>query len=55
MTDYTDNRSEQELADRLVKKIVFKLRSPVKLVQSTFDVTVMNEDYVVTVEPKHKE
>lgn len=54
MTNYVDHRTEQELADRLAKKVLSKMEWPCKLVHVLFDANVSNEQYrvTVTVEPK---
>lgn len=56
MTRHIDHRTEQELADRLARKVVSNLEWPCKLVQSSFDTEVSNELYkvIVTVEPKEE-
>lgn len=57
MTEYIDHCTEQELADRLAKKVVSKMGWPCKLVHVSFDTDISSEQYTVTVivEPKEKE
>ncbi len=50
MEGYTEERSKNELAERLTKAIVYNLGGGCDLVKTTLQVLVQNKRYTVTVE-----